>query len=254
MTCWLGFDIVAAQGAWRVAQACRWLTGQSPTLRTVRDLAARHGSTIIETADVNSEETIATVRRLDIDVVIVMNFDQILRDDFIHSARYGVINIHPSLLPSLRGPCPVFWALIEGRREVGVTVHIIENAEIDAGPIVAQLVINADTQQSVGELMSELFLAGAGLIKNVTDRLVEGWRPGNRERAPVDGDYRGFPDRRQMARAVTRRIRLCRLSHISSLMRAAAGLPFPRSRSGAMVPQAGVGWRGNAKTSAGKRQ
>jgi methionyl-tRNA formyltransferase len=254
MTCWLGFDIVAAQGVWRVAQAWRRLTGRSPTLWTVRDLAARYGSTIIETADVNSGETIAAMRRLDIDVVVVMNFDQILRDDFIRSPRRGVINVHPSLLPSLRGPCPVFWALVERHPEVGVTIHVIESIEIDAGPIVAQRVIETDFQQSVGELTSALFLAGAELIKNVTDRLNQGWYPCIRGQTAVDGDYRGFPSRGQMAQAVTRRIRLCRLSHVSSLMRAAADLPFPRSRSSAMVKETGFAWRGKAQTSIGNRR
>jgi methionyl-tRNA formyltransferase len=225
MTCWLGFDIVAAQWAWRVAQARRRLTGGAPTLRTARDLAAWYGSTIIETADVNSEETIAAMRRLGIDVVVVMNFDQILRDDFIRSPRRGVINVHPSLLPSLRGPCPVFWALVERRPEVGVTLHIIEGVEIDAGPIVAQRVIGADFQQSVGELTAALFLAGAELIKNVTDRLAQGWCPCIRGLTAVDDDYRGFPSRPQMSSAVARAVRFCRFAHIFWLLRAAFGLP-----------------------------
>jgi methionyl-tRNA formyltransferase len=170
------------------------------------------------------------VRRLHIDVVVVMNFDQILRDGFIHSPRSGVINVHPSLLPSLRGPCPALWALLERRPEVGVTIHVIENTEIDAGPIVAQQAMAADFQQSVGELTSALFLAGVGLIKNVTDRLVQGWDPCTHGRAGMDSEYRGFPSRTQMAEAVARRVRLCRLTHVSSLMWAAAGLPFPGSR------------------------
>jgi methionyl-tRNA formyltransferase len=226
MTLWLGFDIFAAQFVWRVAQAIGWLTGRTATLQTIRSLAEQCGATLIQTADVNSEETIAAMRRLDIDLVIIMNFDQIVREDFIRSPRCGVINVHPSLLPSLRGPCPVFWALFEGRSEVGVTIHVIESEEIDAGPIVAQHVINTDFRQSVGELTSALFLAGVGLIRNVTDRLVQGWDPLIRGPTAINGDYRGFPGRTQMAEAAACRVRICRMKHISSLMRAAAGLHF----------------------------
>ena len=229
MTFWLGFDIVAAQGVWRIARAVRWLTGRAPMLQTVRDLAARHGATVIETGDVNSNETTGEVRRLGIDVVIVMNFDQILRDGFIESPRLAVINVHPSFLPSLRGPCPVFWALLDGCREVGETPHVIDSPEIDAGPIITQQAMAADARQSVGELTSALFLTGVGSIKSATERLVQGWRLCISGQA-VEGDYRGFPSRAQMGAGAARRVRLCRLAHVSSLIRAAAGLSFRRSR------------------------
>ncbi len=112
---------------------------------------------------------------------------------------------------------------MERHPDVGVTIHVIESREIDAGPIVAQRTMGADFQQSVGELTSALFLAGAELTKNVTDRLVEEWYPSIRSRASVDGDYRGFPSRTQMSEAVARGVRLCRLRHVLSLIRAAAG-------------------------------
>jgi folate-dependent phosphoribosylglycinamide formyltransferase PurN len=221
MTFWLGFDIVAAQSVWRVARVVGWLTGRAPTLRTVRDLAAQHNTTIIQTAEVNSDDTIGVVERLGIDIVVVMNFDQILRNDFIKSARLAVINVHPSLLPSFRGPCPVLWALLEARREIGVTIHFIENAEIDAGPIVMQRAMELHGEQSVGELTSALFLAGVQSIKRVTERLA---KEGNTcwGRAG-EGEYKGFPSRAQMA-AASRRIRLWRMAHLSSLVGAAVGL------------------------------
>jgi hypothetical protein len=225
MTFWLGFDIVAAQLVWQVARVVTWLTGRVPMLQTVHALATRHDATIIETDDINSEEIIRKVRRLGIDVVVVMNFDQILKDGFIHSARLAVINVHPSLLPSLRGPCPVFWALFDGHQEIGATLHMIDSAEIDAGPIITQCTMATDALQSVGELTSALFLTGVGSIKNVTDRLILGWRPCISGEDP-DGGYRGFPSRAQMASPAARRVRLCRLVHASSLMRAATGLSF----------------------------
>lgn len=227
MTLWLGFDIIAARSVWRSAHAVKWLIGRTPTLQTVRDLAERYGASVLETGDVNSEETIGTVRRLGIDVVVAMNFDQIFGDNFIRSPQLAVVNVHPSLLPSLRGPCPVFWALVEKRREVGVTIHLIDSVEIDAGPIVVQRAIAGGVQQSVGELTSALFLAGVGSIKDVTERLAQGWRPHVNGRRGAS-DYRGLPSRVQMSTAAARRVRLCRLTHVSSLIRASAGLSSGR--------------------------
>jgi methionyl-tRNA formyltransferase len=129
-------------------------------------------------------------------------------------------------LPSLRGPCPVFWALVEQRRQVGVTIHVIESTEIDAGPILAQLTIVPDVQQSVAELTSALFLASIGLLRNAAERLVQGQYPctsGSTSGSAQSGDYRGFPTRLQMATARAQRLRLCRLAHLSSLMCGVAG-------------------------------
>lgn len=49
----------------------------------------------------------------------------------------GVLNIHPSLLPELRGPDPVFHAYRRGLSETGVTIHLMDDGW-DSGPVLAQ--------------------------------------------------------------------------------------------------------------------
>lgn len=49
----------------------------------------------------------------------------------------GALNIHPSLLPKLRGPEPVFHAYRQGLEETGVTLHVMDDGW-DSGPILAQ--------------------------------------------------------------------------------------------------------------------
>ena len=52
-------------------------------------------------------------------------------------APFGALNAHPSLLPSHRGPDPLFWSFRRGDRVTGITIHLM-NGRFDAGPIVAQ--------------------------------------------------------------------------------------------------------------------
>jgi hypothetical protein len=123
MTLWLGFDIVSAQIASAIAAMTAPLLGRERPLQSIRSLASRYGARVIEVADINDAETIATVSEFAPDLVLVFNFDQILQPAFIDVAASGVINVHPSILPSFRGPCPVFWALAGGCGEAGVSVH-----------------------------------------------------------------------------------------------------------------------------------
>jgi methionyl-tRNA formyltransferase len=72
-----------------------------------------------------------------IDLAISVFYDKILKAEFIDSCG-RVLNIHNSPLPRYRGVSPINWALKNGERMHGVTIHEITPG-IDDGPIVAQL-------------------------------------------------------------------------------------------------------------------
>jgi methionyl-tRNA formyltransferase len=76
----------------------------------------------------------------------------------------GFLNVHPSLLPAYRGPYPLFWALRDGRRESGVTVHWMD-ASLDSGDIALQAPLTlaegvgpAVLDRAAGELGGELLV------------------------------------------------------------------------------------------------
>jgi len=72
-----------------------------------------------------------------IELVCLAGFMRILSPKLVERWSGRILNIHPSLLPELRGLHTHERALAEGRREHGCTVHFV-SAELDAGPIVAQ--------------------------------------------------------------------------------------------------------------------
>ncbi len=71
------------------------------------------------------------------DLIIISCFAKIIPASLIACARYGAINIHPSLLPAFRGPDPLFWQYRAGVEEFGVTLHY-PGEKIDAGDILMQ--------------------------------------------------------------------------------------------------------------------
>ena len=231
-TLYLGFDIVGAQV---VSQVSRWLRRWTlaSSLATLPELVVRYGARFVEVGDVNSAATRQLVRDHAPDLAIVMNFDQILQPDFIALPRLGVINIHPSRLPSLRGPCPAFWALSQERQTAGASVHRIENSEIDAGRLLAQAEIAIDRNLSVAELTTRLFDQGVRLLPTAVAALAADANAGQPQ-DPSAGEYRGFPSGSDVARARRRGVRLARFAHFFRLFAASWGVvrwfPLPPQR------------------------
>ncbi|HVU75632.1 MAG TPA: methionyl-tRNA formyltransferase [Candidatus Paceibacterota bacterium] len=89
-----------------------------------------------ESADI-TPAFIAELASQEWDVFVVASFGKILPKAFLDIPRRGVINMHPSLLPRLRGPSPVRSAILLNERDTGVTIMRL-NEKMDQGPIIAQ--------------------------------------------------------------------------------------------------------------------
>ena len=72
-----------------------------------------------------------------IEIVCLAGFMRVLSPSFVERWRGRMLNIHPSLLPNLRGLNTHERALAQGLTEHGCTVHLV-TAELDAGPILTQ--------------------------------------------------------------------------------------------------------------------
>lgn len=76
-------------------------------------------------------------RAVNPDIVCVACFPWRIPKPLLPIPRYGFLNLHPSLLPTYRGPVPLFWQLRAGLTRSGITLHQMTPA-FDQGPIVAQ--------------------------------------------------------------------------------------------------------------------
>jgi methionyl-tRNA formyltransferase len=72
-----------------------------------------------------------------LDLLVVYGFNWKLSASVLDTPRFGVVNIHTSLLPRYRGPAPVLWAIRNGDQEIGVTIHRMDE-RFDTGPILTQ--------------------------------------------------------------------------------------------------------------------
>lgn len=80
---------------------------------------------------------------LDVELVVLARYMQVLSDDLTRQLDGRAINIHHSFLPSFKGAKPYHQAYARGVKTVGATAHYV-NAELDEGPIIAQQVVEVD--------------------------------------------------------------------------------------------------------------
>lgn len=106
-------------------------------------------------------------------VGLLFSYGKILPDETIDLFRYGIVNIHPSLLPKHRGPAPLENTILAGDIKAGTSIMLI-NSEMDAGPILAQESFNIDKSISKQELWQKLMSVSRGLILPTLDNYLKG--------------------------------------------------------------------------------
>ena len=123
--------------------------------------------------NVNAPRFIESVKGLNIDLIVVCVFPQILKTAILKTPRSGVINCHPSLLPRYAGPQPEFWMLKNGESVAGVTVHVMTE-NIDAGDIVAQRELIVGEHENIAQLSQRQYHAAARLLTETVNAMAQG--------------------------------------------------------------------------------
>lgn len=141
------------------------------------DVAAELDARLIETGDVNDDETVAAVAELDPELVFVVGWSQLVRDPFIALAREGVFGMHPTLLPRHRGRAPIPWAILSGLARTGVTLFEIVDATADSGAIVGQVVVEIAADETATTLFDRIAEAHVALIREYVPRLLSRTAP-----------------------------------------------------------------------------
>ena len=123
------------------------------------------------------------LRALAPDIGVVVAYGHILKPDLLGLPRHGMINVHPSLLPELRGAAPVEWAILNGLEHTGVTIMRMEQG-LDSGPILLQIPHDIDPEVTGGELSEHLSEMGAqALVEALALFDTNGLKPHAQEQA-----------------------------------------------------------------------
>jgi len=116
---------------------------------------------------------VARLRELAPDVGVVVAYGHILKPELLAIPKQGMVNVHPSLLPELRGAAPIEWAIINGLTKTGVTIMQLD-AGMDSGPILHQIPEDVPADITAGELATHLAEVGAEALVEALALLEQG--------------------------------------------------------------------------------
>lgn len=107
------------------------------------------------------------------DLIIVIAYAQIIPEDILNIPKYGVVNVHGSLLPKYRGASCIQAALLNGDKKTGVTIMKMDKG-LDTGPILAQDEIVISEKDTFGSLYVKLSELGAKILTSSLIKYVVG--------------------------------------------------------------------------------
>ena len=131
---------------------------------------------VIQPKKVKDEKIIKKIKEINPDLIVVVAYGKILPKEIIDIPKYGIINVHSSLLPKYRGASPIHSAILNGDTESGVSIMYIEEG-LDSGDVILQESCDILENDTLGTLHDKLKDLGAiGLekaLKLIEDGKVE---------------------------------------------------------------------------------
>lgn len=107
------------------------------------------------------------------DLGILVAYGQIIKPEIINFFKYGILNIHPSLLPKYRGPSPIQTAILNNDQEIGTTIMKLDRG-LDSGPILAQNKIKLANQDDCHSISAKLSCLSAELLALTLEKYLTG--------------------------------------------------------------------------------
>lgn len=142
---------------------------------------------VLQPPRVNTPECVASLAATEPDVLLSIAYDQIL-GPAVRAAAPWCLNVHAGKLPSYRGRNIINWAIINGEREIGVTVHCMDDG-VDTGDIILQRTLPVAWTDTYGDLLSRVVCLVPSIVLDALDLVATG--RAERRPQPPGGTYFG---------------------------------------------------------------
>ncbi|MEP7248162.1 MAG: methionyl-tRNA formyltransferase [Spartobacteria bacterium] len=138
-------------------------------------IKAALGSTdipIFQPARIREDETVAALRALAPDVIVVMAYGQILPKSVLEIPKIACLNLHASLLPRHRGAAPIQAAIVAGESETGITVIYMDEG-LDTGDMLLQNRLDISPNETGGSLHDRLAECAPSALRDALAQLAQ---------------------------------------------------------------------------------
>ena len=159
-----------------------------------KEVAKSKNIKIYSSVDINAEESQQLLKSMNPDLIVILLFAQILEGRTIQLAPLGVVNFHPSLLPRYRGLLPIFWGLSNNEKQLGVTLHFVDEG-IDTGPVIARLPVEVNGNDTEHSMYARISVLTSRLLSDIIKGLKRGGLKYGYETKEKKGSYFSLPTR-----------------------------------------------------------
>ncbi len=161
---------------------------------SVAELAASKGIPVFAPEDVNHPLWAGRIKKLKPDFIFSFYYRDLLKDAILSIPSKGALNLHGSLLPKYRGCAPINWAVINGEKETGVTLHYMTE-KADEGDIVAQQAFAIGKDDTA----LDVHMKAAEAAKSLLSKALPLLKAGKAKRAKQDSKKASYFHRRTPA-------------------------------------------------------
>ena len=137
----------------------------------IKLLAESHNIEVFQ--PIKIKEDFHKIINLNPDIIITCAYGQIVPEEILICPKYGCINVHGSLLPSLRGGAPIHHALIDGLDKTGITIMYMDK-QMDSGDIISQKEIAIKDNDNLDSLYEKMAYLGRDLLLETLPSIIEG--------------------------------------------------------------------------------
>ena len=145
--------------------------GNKITFSPVKQFALDNGIDIVQPKSLRVDETYNLIKEYNPDLIVVVAYGMIIPKNIIDIPKYGIINVHSSLLPKYRGAAPIHAAIINGDDKTGVSIMYISEG-LDEGDVILTKETPIYLEDNLGSLHDRLKVLGAEGVKE-TIKLME---------------------------------------------------------------------------------
>ena len=114
-----------------------------------------------------------TLAKINPDLIVVTAYGKILPESLLNYPKYGCVNVHGSLLPEYRGAAPMQRAILEGKKETGITTMLMD-AGLDTGKMLLQARVPIEENDNFETIHNKMGEAGAPLLVETIEKIVAG--------------------------------------------------------------------------------
>ena len=146
--------------------------GKKINYSPIKEFALANNLKIYQPENFKDNALIDEIRAMEPDLIVVVAYGKILPKEVLDIPKYGVINLHSSLLPRFRGAAPINAAIINGDSKSGVSIMYVEE-ELDAGPVILQKETEISDEDTFLTLHDRLKDMGADLLVDAIELIKD---------------------------------------------------------------------------------